>query len=259
MSVEQLLITHNLSVGYRDKTVLTGIDIHLCKGEMVALLGANGRGKSTLLRTLSRVQPPVSGEIELKGRDMSSFSSLDLARVISLVYTDRTQAGALTVKEVVSLGRQPYTGFFGRLDAEDKAIVSQAIEAVGISGLENRHLATLSDGERQKAMIARAIAQQGEIILLDEPTAFLDVASRLETFSLLKGLAHEQGKGIVVSTHDVTDVLECADSAWIIPSDVDGLVCGDVSKLIDEGVVNALFPGRDIVFDPVSRRFRPEC
>ena len=254
-----MLSTIDLAVGYRNgkrvTEVLTHLDVSLYAGELVCLLGANGIGKSTLLRTISGVQPALKGTIEINGRDLTDYSSKELSKLIGIVYTDRTLAGALTVEELVSLGRQPYTGFFGRLDADDRQVVADAIESVGMSHKTHDYVATLSDGERQKAMIARALAQETPIIILDEPTAFLDVASRIETMQLLRQLAQSQQKAVLLSTHDVGLSLPLTDRLWLVTAD-STVVEGATSQFIADGTLNNLFPGRNIAFDSSVMDFR---
>ncbi len=254
-----MLSTIDLAVGYRNgkrvTEVLTHLDVSLYAGELVCLLGANGIGKSTLLRTISGVQPALRGTIEINGRDLTDYSSKELSKLIGIVYTDRTLAGALTVEELVSLGRQPYTGFFGRLDADDRQVVADAIESVGMSHKTHDYVATLSDGERQKAMIARALAQETPIIILDEPTAFLDVASRIETMQLLRQLAQSQQKAVLLSTHDVGLSLPLTDRLWLVTAD-STVVEGTTSQFISDGTLNNLFPGRNIAFDSSVMDFR---
>lgn len=259
MSAQTMLSTIDLTVGYRNGNrvaeVLKHLNVSLHAGELVCLLGANGIGKSTLLRTISGVQPAMKGVIEINGNDLNTYSSKELSKLIGIVYTDRTLAGALTVKELVSLGRQPYTGFFGRLDAEDRKIVDDAIEAVGMNHKSHDYVATLSDGERQKAMIARALAQETPIIILDEPTAFLDVASRIETMQLLRQLAMSQQKTVLLSTHDVGLSLPLTDRLWLVTAN-SKVIEGTTEQLITNGTLNNLFPNRNITFDSTAMDFR---
>ena len=254
-----MLSTIDLTVGYRNgkrtTTVLENINVSLRAGELVCLLGANGIGKSTLLRTISGVQSALKGAVEISGRDLMSYSSKELSKLIGIVYTDRTLAGALTVEELVSLGRQPYTGFFGRLDDEDYKVVKEAVEAVGMSHKLHDYVATLSDGERQKAMIARALAQETPIIILDEPTAFLDVASRIETMQLLRQLAQSQQKAVLLSTHDVGLSLPLTDRLWLVTNEAT-VIEGTTQHFIDNGALNDLFPGRNVTFDTSVMDFR---
>ena len=248
-----IFTTHDLAVGYRNGkntvTLLKGLNLTLEKGKLVALLGQNGAGKSTLLRALTCDEQPQQGTIEASGRNLAEMSQKDRSRLIGLVSTERIQAGALTVTELVGLGRQPHTGFLGRLDDEDRAIVRQAMEDAGILGKAGEYMASLSDGERQKAMIARALAQQTPIIILDEPTAFLDVASRIETMRLLQTLAHDRGKAVLLSSHDISQSLMLADELWLITTDRQVLT-GTPADLVADGAMDRMFTNRSIHFNP---------
>ena len=176
----------HLTVGYGEKAILSDINQSLREGQMVCLLGANGVGKSTLLRTLAGFLPPLSGKVMLEGRDLLSFSLSERSRAVSVVLTERVEVPYMKVEDLVGMGRSPYTGFFGTLTKEDKTIIGDAIELVGITDLVGRTIDTLSDGERQKALLAKALAQQTPIILLDEPTAFLDFHAKISTLRDLK-------------------------------------------------------------------------
>lgn len=253
-----ILSTERLTIGYRHgksvKRVARDLSLSLHAGELVALLGSNGAGKSTLLRTLSGVQQPLFGSVIIDGKPLGEYSQRSRSRLISIVYTDRTLAGALTVTELVALGRQPYTGFFGRLDERDRDIVNEALKAVGIAHKAGDYVATLSDGERQKTMIARALAQEAPIIILDEPTTFLDVTSRIETMCLLDDLARNHGKAIVLSTHDINSALTYASRLWLLTRD-GSITQGDTETLIDDGSLNATFASDSITFDSSTRNF----
>ena len=248
-----ILITRDLAVGYRNGsqavTLLSDLNLVLEKGKLVALLGQNGAGKSTLLRALTCDEKPLDGTIEVNGKNLQVMGQKDRSRLIGLVSTERIQAGALTVTELVGLGRQPHTGFLGRLDEEDRAIVQQAMTDAGIISKADEYMSSLSDGERQKAMIARALAQQTPIIILDEPTAFLDVASRIETMRLLQTLAHERGKAVLLSSHDISQSLMLADELWLITTDRQVLT-GPSRELVASGAMDRLFLNRDIHFNP---------
>ena len=245
--------TRNLAVGYRNGknavTLLKDLNLNLHEGKLVALLGQNGAGKSTLLRALTCDERPLAGTIEVNGRNLLEMSQKERSRVIGLVSTERIQAGALTVTELVSLGRQPHTGFLGRLDDEDREIVRQSMVDSGIIAKADAYVASLSDGERQKAMIARALAQQTPIIILDEPTAFLDVASRIETMRLLQTLAHDRGKAVLLSSHDISQSLMLADELWLITTDRQVLT-GNTRQLVAQGAMDHLFTNRTIHFNP---------
>lgn len=207
--------TQNLAVGYthgkQTTTLLSGLNLSLDSGQLVALLGQNGAGKSTLIRALTFATKPIEGKILLHGVDFDTITKSERARLLGLVSTERIQAGALTVSELVGLGRQPYTGFLGRLSDDDRAIVADAIRSVGMSHKAESFVANLSDGERQKVMVAKALAQQTPIILLDEPTAFLDHPSKVSMMQLLHRLAADMGKTIIMSTHDLELAAQNAD------------------------------------------------
>lgn len=208
----------NLSIGYLGKknvkTVASGLCGSICSGELTCLLGVNGIGKSTLLRTLSAFQPKLDGEIFILDKEISSYKDSDLSKLISVVLTDKPDIRNMTVEEIVGLGRSPYTGFWGRLSDDDERIVEESLEKVKILGLRYRMLDRLSDGERQKVMIAKAFAQQTPIIFLDEPTAFLDYPSKMDMLQLLHELAQTTDKTIFLSIHDWDLALKLSDKIW---------------------------------------------
>ncbi len=202
-----------LSVGYTlSHPVISDINLELRSGQLACLIGENGIGKSTLLKTLTGFLPKLKGSLLLGNRDIESFSQRELARQVSIVLTQKPDVQNLTIEEIIGLGRSPYTGFLGRLRAEDRKVVDDAIATMGIGKLRGRMIQTLSDGERQKVMIAKALAQETSIILLDEPTAFLDFPSKAETFQSLQRMAHERDKLILLSTHDLELAVRFADS-----------------------------------------------
>ena len=202
-----------LSVGYTlSHPVISDINLELRSGQLACLIGENGIGKSTLLKTLTGFLPKLKGSLLLGNRDIESFSQRELARQVSIVLTQKPDVQNLTIEEIIGLGRSPYTGFFGRLRAEDRKVVDDAIATMGIEKLRGRMIQTLSDGERQKVMIAKALAQETPVILLDEPTAFLDFPSKAETFQSLQRMAHERDKLILLSTHDLELAVRFSDS-----------------------------------------------
>ena len=201
-----------LSVGYTlSHPVISDINLELRSGQLACLIGENGIGKSTLLKTLTGFLPKLKGSLLLGNRDIESFSQRELARQVSIVLTQKPDVQNLTIEEIIGLGRSPYTGFFGRLRAEDRKVVDDAIATMRIEKLRGRMIQTLSDGERQKVMIAKALAQETSVILLDEPTAFLDFPSKAETFQTLRRMAHERDKLILLSTHDLELAVRFAD------------------------------------------------
>lgn len=212
--------TINLTTGYRgrhsDHVVTDKISAALHSGELTCLLGPNGAGKSTLLRTLSGFLAPIGGEVRVNGRPLREYSDQELAQELSVVLTDRPRLENMTVADLVALGRSPYTGFWGRGSDKDRAIVEESMALVGISNMRSRMIPTLSDGERQKTMIAKALAQTTPVIFLDEPTAFLDYPSKVEMMRLLHDLSRSQDKTIFLSTHDLDLALQLADKVWIV-------------------------------------------
>lgn len=223
MKRQTLLEARDLAVGYTKprrppRIVTEGINIALREGEFVCLLGPNGAGKSTLIRTLCGMQPPLSGTVCIAGEPLKELSPHMLAQRMSLVLTQRVAVGMMPVKTLVALGRHPYTDWAGRLSKKDEEAVWRAIADVGIEELAHRPVCELSDGERQKVMIARALAQEPQVMILDEATAFLDLPRRVELMHLLKGLVHDGQRAILLSTHDLDLALRCADRLWLLPA-----------------------------------------
>lgn len=242
-----MISLQNLTVGYGEKAVLSDINQTLQAGQMVCLLGANGAGKSTILRTLAGFLPPLSGKVLVDGRDLNSLSVSERSKAVSVVLTERVEVPYMKVVDLVGMGRSPYTGFFGTLTKEDKAIVGEAIEMVGIGNLAERTIDTLSDGERQKAFLAKALAQQTPIILLDEPTAFLDFHAKVSTLRLMLKLAHETDKTIFLSTHDVEMAIQLSDELWIVQ---DGNIStGTTASLTESGILERFLQDEGISFD----------
>lgn len=252
------VVLHNLSIGYltkgNEKVVASGLNATINNGELTCLLGRNGIGKSTLLRTLSAFQSALEGEIVISSTQppspITSLTDKQLSRLIGIVLTEKPDVQNMTIEELVGMGRSPYTGFWGTLDDEDKKIVGEAIRLVGIENLQGRMVHTLSDGERQKVMIAKALAQQTPIIYLDEPTAFLDFPSKVETMQLLRRLALEEQKTIFLSTHDVELSLQLADKIWLM--EPGHLSVGTPRQLADEGVLSRFIEHDGITFDKES-------
>ncbi len=235
----------DLSIGYllkqgKQKLINSNISQKLYKGEVTCLLGANGSGKSTLLRTLAGFQPPLGGEILYNNKPVNSYSDSERSLLIGLVLTDKIYAGGISVFDLVSLGRHPHTGFFGSLKKHDKDIILNSMEKVGISYKADAYVSELSDGERQKAMIAKALAQECPIILLDEPTAFLDINSRIEIMYLLKELASIEQKSILLSTHDIETAIRLSDRFWLMDKNLP-FTSGTPEDLITNGILSQFF------------------
>ena len=249
----------NLFIGYRTKhgpnVVASGLSADIRGGELTCLLGANGVGKSTLLRTLSAFQPKLGGHIYIKGKELAVYTHHDLARLLGVVLTERPEMHNLSVEDLIGLGRSPYTGFWGTLQEEDRAAVARAAALVGIGELLGRMADTLSDGERQKVMIAKALAQDTPVILLDEPTAFLDYPSKVEIMLLLHDLSRETGKTIFLSTHDLDLALQLADKVWLLDKEL-GLAVGTPEDLALDGTLSRYFSRPGIAFDSSSGLFR---
>ena len=249
----------NLSIGYPGKSdvkvVADGICAGINSGELTCLLGANGVGKSTLLRTLSAFQPKLGGEIRIHGKEIESYTDKQLSRVISVVLTEKCDIRNMSVTELIGLGRSPYTGFWGTLTKEDRQVVERAVALVGIPHLAHRMVHTLSDGERQKVMIAKALAQETPVIYLDEPTAFLDFPSKVEMMQLLHHLSRQTDKTIFLSTHDLELALQIADKIWLMDK-ANGVTIGTPEDLALNGSLSSFFARKGIVFDLETGLFR---
>lgn len=215
------LYMHRLSTGYRlprggERIVSQELSGTIAPSELVMLMGPNGSGKSTLMHTIAGLLPALSGQVLVGGHDLTTLRSRARAQLLSLVLTERIATDNMTVLDVVRIGRYPYTGYLGKLSHSDEAIVHEAIDQCWLQGMEHRLLTELSDGERQRAMIARALAQETPLILLDEPTAHLDLSARLEVVLMLRRLARETGRSILVSTHELDLALSWGDTIWLM-------------------------------------------
>lgn len=262
MKQDIVISAQNIGIGYRKKRhadlyLYENLSFELFAGELVCLLGPNGAGKSTLLRTIGCLQPLLKGDIYLKNRNLREYTERRLSKIIGLVLTDKTSTGGLTVRELVELGRYPYTGFFGQLTPHDKAIVEKAMTDVGIIHKAHNYIAELSDGERQKAMIAKVLTQECPIILLDEPTAFLDIESRTEIVGLLHQLAMKQGKTILLSTHDIDLALQLSDRLFLLSKEK-GLQYGVTEDIVFSDVLSSFFESDIITFNKELGSFIPK-
>jgi iron complex transport system ATP-binding protein len=258
---EETIVIKDLSIGYSSKkntkVVAEHITSTIYSGELTCLLGANGIGKSTLLRTLTAFQPKLSGDIFIHGKEISKYTEKELATLVSVVLTEKFDIKNMTSYELIGLGRSPYTGFWGSLSTDDRKSIEESIALVKIEKLSQRMVDTLSDGERQKVMIAKALAQDTPIILLDEPTAFLDFPSKVEIMQLLHRLSRKTNKTIFLSTHDLELALQIADKIWLMDTE-HGIQIGTPEDLSLNGNLSNFFARKGIVFDQNTGLFRVE-
>ena len=258
-----ILETQALSIGYRDSqrteplAISKDLNLGLNASELVCLVGPNGAGKSTLIRTLTGLQKPLAGEVRLKGKPIAVYKPRELAQLVGVVMTSPVLVGAMRVEQLVGLGRYPHTGWFDRQDAKDEAIIREALGTVGAAPLAGRYVNQLSDGERQRIMIARALAQEPELLILDEPTAFLDLPGRVTVMQLLRDLAHGHGKAVLSSTHDLDLALRVADRIWLMDQ-AGNVVDGSPEDLAMEGQFGRIFDKPGIAFDRMTGQFRME-
>ena len=236
----EVLKTKDLHIGYKDKAILPPINVSLEEGSLIALIGPNGAGKSTLFKTLTAHIKAIGGSVELMGKELSEYSAKEKAMLIGLVLTERPDDMFLKVYDVVASGRCPYTNFFGKIEKEDENIIQESLDIVGINQLKNRYFNTLSDGEKQKVMIAKTLAQNTPIIFMDEPTAFIDYPSKIELFSLMKMLTKERNKTIIFSSHDLELLLRYTDDIWLI-SKGKQLISANKDDLIGNDILKEYF------------------
>ncbi|EKB49040.1 ABC transporter ATP-binding protein [Cecembia lonarensis] len=254
-----ILTASNLNLGYlkgkQVNTIAENLDFALEKGKLTCLLGPNGVGKSTLIKTIMGQLPPLHGQIYLEGKPIQQYGLREISKKIAIVLTDKIRLGSISVRQLVELGRIPHTSWLGKLAPEDQNKVDNAIKATNILYLADRPLTELSDGQLQKVMIARALAQDGEILLLDEPTAHLDLVNRLEIMHLLKSIAREENKAILITTHDLEIAIETADEFWLMPCG-SPLVSGLPEDLIIQQNLDLLLPSHQLYFDRDSGKIK---
>lgn len=254
---KHIIKTNSLSIGYTSKRqvklVASNLNINLKPGNLVCLLGENGIGKSTLLRTLTKVQPAISGDIFINKANLNEISNSNLSKQLSVVLTEKLPESSLSVFELIALGRQPYTNWIGQLNAKDIKIIETALEETNTKHLAQTKYYQLSDGQLQKVLIARALAQNTNIIVLDEPTAHLDIHHTIETVTLLKKLAEKYGKTIIISTHEINLALQLADELWLMTKNK--FVTGKTHNLIENNQLNNLFTSSLIHFDKKLKQF----
>ena len=253
-----IIETNNLSIGYsskKEKTVVaSNINLQLFKGELIGLVGANGIGKSTLLRTLTNVQEPLSGKVKINSKDLNSYTSQELAQTLSLVLTEQLVSKNLNILELVALGRQPYTNWIGSLTAIDFSIINQALKQTHIENIKHKKCFELSDGQLQKALISRALAQDTDVIILDEPTTHLDMYHKAYVLKLLQKLAKETGKTILFSSHEIDLAIQLCDRMVVMTHD--SVECDSPCNLIASGTFEKLFPKDLISFNGKTGSFK---
>jgi len=252
-----IIATHDLSIGYKTKketiVIAKNLNLELTSDKLITLVGANGIGKSTLLRTLTGIQKPLSGDVFLAEKNINSFDTLELAQNLSLVLTEKLPASNLTVFELIALGRQPYTNWLGKLSDDDLKVVNDVMHLVQIEHLAEKKHFEISDGQLQKVMIARALAQETSIIILDEPTTHLDLFHKVSVFKLLKKLSQETNKCILFSTHDIDLAIQLSDEMIVMTEE--NIVQDQPCNLISKGVFNSLFKDETITFDSQKGKF----
>ncbi|MFZ0489293.1 MAG: ABC transporter ATP-binding protein [Salegentibacter sp.] len=257
-SPNTILKTNNLSIGYQQKhrqnLIASGIEIDIQRGELVAVIGINGVGKSTLLRTLSGIQPVLEGKVLLEDQEIHQMDSLQLASLISLVLTEQPISRNLSVFELVALGRQPYTNWIGRLSKADLRQILTALKLVNIEELQEKKCYELSDGQMQKVLVARALAQDTPLVILDEPTTHLDLYHKAYVMKLLKNLSRETNKAIVFASHEINLALQLCDK--IILMQQGKVETGSPAELIKSGSFSSIFPAELIDFDPETGSFK---
>lgn len=252
-----IIATHDLSIGYKTKketiVIAKNLNLELTSGKLITLVGANGIGKSTLLRTLTGIQKPLSGDVFFAEKNINSFDTLELAQNLSLVLTEKLPPSNLTVFELIALGRQPYTNWLGKLSDDDLKVVNDVMHLVQIEHLAEKKHFEISDGQLQKVMIARALAQETSIIILDEPTTHLDLFHKVSVFKLLKKLSQETNKCILFSTHDIDLAIQLSDEMIVMTEE--NIVQDQPCNLISKGVFNSLFKDETITFDSQKGKF----
>ena len=256
---QSILSVANVSIGYKNKnellSIAENISLEIYKGEMVCLLGPNGGGKSTLIRTLAGMQPALSGVVTIDGDDIHAMNLELLAKKMSVVLTDAVTVPNMKVFDIVALGRYPHTNWFGTLSQTDVEIVRSAMQKVGLQGFDNRDFQQLSDGEKQRAMIAKALAQDTPFIMLDEPTAHLDLPNRIEVMTLLKNLARTTYKSILLSTHELDLALQVSDRIWLMQKNKP-IMCGTPEDLVLNGSFEQAFKKQSFDFDISNGLFK---
>jgi len=230
----------SLSIGYPGRSLYAQLDLTADSGSFSCVLGRNGAGKTTLLRTIAGLLNPLSGSVRVNGADVHGLTAAERARQIAVVLTERPSAPGLTTYDVVALGRQPYTGWFGQLSPDDRSVIARCLRETGVEALADRAFMTLSDGERQRVLIARALAQEPSLLILDEVTAFLDLPGRVEVMTLLRSVARQRKITVLLSSHDLDLAIQFADCLWVLETG-GSLVSGAPEDVVLQGAINRGF------------------
>ncbi len=255
MPKNPILKLSNLSIGYfhkkKEQIILKNITVSVMDAKFIALVGKNGIGKSTLLRSISRTQPILNGTIKIQDKNSKNLSAVELSKQLSIVLSERIPPSNFTVYEIIALGRQVYTNWIGKLSKKDIQIIKNAIDLCAIKHLKNKKIDELSDGQYQKVLIARAIAQDTAIILLDEPTAHLDIENKIEIFHLLHKLVKTQQKTILISSHEIQLCLKYADDLWILSKN--SFIAKPKKTVLEQQLLNQIFSSKHVEFDAEFR------
>ncbi|MEO1049560.1 MAG: ABC transporter ATP-binding protein [Bacteroidota bacterium] len=254
-----ILHTRGLTIGYKTKQGVLELEkdlnIKIYNGELVSLIGPNGCGKSTLMRTIAGLQKPLNGDTFISDVDVKKIKPHQYAKLLSLVLTDKISVGGMKVMDIVSIGRYPYTNYFAKLESNDHEIIERSLDNVHLNDYKHRFFNELSDGEKQRVLIAKALAQDTPLIMLDEPTAHLDLPNRVEIMNILKRLAKETNKAIFLSTHELDLALQTADTIWLMNRD-DNLRSGTPEDLVLSGMFEQVFKSKAFEFDKLSGAFK---
>lgn len=253
-----ILETKELSIGYkanrRTNILHDRLNLLLHRGDLVCIIGPNGSGKSTLLRTIAGLQPSISGSISILGNDLKDINFSERSKLLSIVLTEKTAVESITVGEIVALGRYTETNWLGSLKDDDQEIIRTSLQSVGLNSFENRYYGTLSDGEKQRTFIAKALASNAPLMLLDEPTAHLDIPNRVEIMILLRKLTRCKNQSVLVSTHDLDLAMQLADEIWLLEKD-NVILCTTPEEAISSGIINDCFGSNSVEFHPDYGRF----
>jgi len=243
----------SLSIGYSNKAILSNLKIVSAQNKMICLIGKNGQGKSTLLKTIAGLLPEINGSISFNNQSVLQLTDIERAKLLSIVLTEKIEIGNISVKDFIAFGRYPYTNWLGINNNDDHLEIDKAIELCEISELKNRNYTELSDGERQKVSIARAIAQNTPLIILDEPTAHLDLVNKVEILKLLKSLTENHGKTILISTHQIELAIQLCDEVWLLNNGI--IEVNSPKTIINNGTLNKLFDNESVTFNAQTKSF----